>query len=509
MRKLIVCCDGTWNNLNQSELGVPTPTNVVKLFYSLAKEDSNGIKQIAYYHPGVGTENKFLNKYLGGGLGVGLGKNIKSAYKWICDQYEDGDQLYLFGFSRGAFTVRSLSGFLERFGILDLNAYSVREAWDKVDAAYEAYKDKMSLTPEFRYKVKSGSVVINFLGVWDTVGSLGVPDELAFFNLFDDTKDHSFHSTELCPNVRVARHAVAIDERRGTFPPTLWTKWNDNVQSVKQIWFPGVHSDVGGGYLQTGLSDGALLWMIEEVSNDGHLLFIKSKIDQIKPNYQDVLHDSLDGLFRRLRNQPRNVPCFNDTNQFHTSALNRYEFPPICEQAYWDYKVIEKDKSERVKVYAADVFNKTGIYLEQGTKYKFVAKGEWIDWGIRSGPSGTNDGKFYFGEIFQLFGSAIGMLERFYKMITGNETADFWFTKRYEQWPWFALIGVISNGGEADESANKEGKVEIKPHEAFLIGDECLYTPKKSGYLYCLANDAWKFYGNNHGSVDVVIKNLG
>lgn len=118
MRNLIVCCDGTWNTPEQREGGVPVPTNVVRLYNALAETDANGNAHLRYYHPGVGTEGSLLDRAVGGGMGVGLDQNIKSAYRWVCDYFQDGDRLFLFGFSRGAYTVRSLAGLLSHCGIL-------------------------------------------------------------------------------------------------------------------------------------------------------------------------------------------------------------------------------------------------------------------------------------------------------------------------------------------------------------------------------------------------------
>src|ERR1041384_6013331 len=117
MKRLIVCCDGTWNTPEQEENNAPCPTNVVRLFNSLADQDANGNEQLNYYHPGVGTDGSLLAKTAGGMYGEGLDKNIKSAYSWLANHYEDGDAIYVFGFSRGAYTVRSLSGLIGRCGL--------------------------------------------------------------------------------------------------------------------------------------------------------------------------------------------------------------------------------------------------------------------------------------------------------------------------------------------------------------------------------------------------------
>lgn len=121
MRNLIVCADGTWNTPEQKEHDIPIPTNVVRLYNAVAKKSEGGIKQLKYYHPGVGTDGTWWEKLAGGTVGVGLSKNIRSAYKWLAANYQPGDRIYLFGFSRGAYTVRSLATMISVCGLLDLS----------------------------------------------------------------------------------------------------------------------------------------------------------------------------------------------------------------------------------------------------------------------------------------------------------------------------------------------------------------------------------------------------
>ncbi|HEY0570039.1 MAG TPA: DUF2235 domain-containing protein, partial [Enterovirga sp.] len=257
MSNLVVCCDGTWNTPDDVEGGMPAPTNVRKLFNALVKDDEGGTAQQSYYHPGVGTEGGLRDYLLGGSIGEGLDRNIKSAYQWLAFNYRHGDHIFLFGFSRGAFTVRSLGGMIERSGLLNIAEPKLAsdEAWKRIDLAFDCYRNR-KLTDEYRgFAFHEGAptgdaarnIPIHFIGVWDTVGALGIPDDLALLNLFDNKADHHFHDTSLCSSVAHARHAVAMDERRQSFAPTLWEGY-DQTRDVKQIWFPGVHSNVGGGY---------------------------------------------------------------------------------------------------------------------------------------------------------------------------------------------------------------------------------------------------------------------
>lgn len=511
---LIVFCDGTWNTPDQTEAGLPASTNVVKLRNALAAEDKGGEEQRVYYHPGVGTDGGWWDRIAGGGLGEGLDNNIMSGYNWLARNYEVGAKIWLFGFSRGAFTVRSLGGMISRCGLLKTAGMDEKTIWAAVEALFQNYR-----TPEASAKlvkatkampfhgVKTGdaakqSIPIHFIGVWDTVGALGVPNDMALLNLIDDPAKHSFHNTSLSPIVANARHAIAIDEMRQSFTPTLWTNVDDRP-TVKQIWFPGVHGDVGGGYGRCDLSDGALKWMIDEVR--GLDLNFRENIEtQLSPYPLGQLHDSVTGVFKFLKTRPRDVPLFSRNNGvLHESALERHDNPPIAQGIYWKTRVIEPKGEATIDVFARERWNRTGLYLKAGVRYKFSASGEWMDSNITCPPSGTRDGKFHLGEAVQIASSLWGKGEQLLTKLTGNHQVDFWYTKREEQYPWFSLIGVVANGFLPTEKP--EDQLNYAPHEVFEIGAGAYFTPKSSGYLYAFANDAWQTYDNNRGSVKLTV----
>ncbi|MHA7775950.1 DUF2235 domain-containing protein [Roseibium sp. M-1] len=512
MANLVVCCDGTWATPDNMTDGIPTPTNVVKLHAALDTGDTSGQPQKAYYHPGVGTEGGFKNRVFGGGVGKGLDRNIKSAYRWLAENYAEGDAIYLFGFSRGAYTVRSLGGLISVCGLLDLQKHSKggEIPWPVIDEVFANYraeeKDRKALK-HLRFhnaqegETGRGTTPIRFLGVWDTVGSLGIPDELGFLNLIDDAKKHAFHDTSLSSIVRTARHAVAMDEPRVTFSPTLWTSVAEETDCV-EIWFPGAHSDVGGGYPQTGLSDGALQWMMEEATKAG-LKFRDSAGAQVSPDHLGVLHNSIDGIYKRLTSRPRSVPCVSDTTcagRFHASALDRQKNPPLSQSVYWRSRQLGVGEEIKVDVFALEKWNPTTVFLKKGEDYQLSASGEWLDASIKCGPAGTKDGDFQAGEVLHVVATGWGKVEKLFKRFANNQHTDFWLTRREEDMPWFALVGVIANGVSTDEHGN------AAPHQTFLIGKECKVTPKADGYLYAFANDAWQMYGNNRGSVKLTIK---
>jgi len=507
MRNLVVCCDGTWNTPDQTDGGIPMPTNVVRIFNAVAEKDQDGNPQLKYYHTGVGTEGDWWERVAGGSVGGGLGKNIQSAYRWLGANYQTGDRLFLLGFSRGAYTVRSLGGMILNCGLLDLsNLKDDEELWKRVETVYSrGYRNGQNRAKWGKnwafHKEESGKPVeIFFLGVWDTVGALGVPDDLALLNLIDDPSRYSFHDTELSDKVINARHAVALDELRASFIPTLWTGI-EGRPDVRQLWFPGVHCNVGGGYAEKGLSDGALAWMMDEAGALG-LEYIEGMREQLKPDARGPIYDSRTGVFKKLRTQPRSIPPIREGEKtLHLSVTDRQKNAPIAQAPYRPTIIFTGKKERQTSVYAQQHWNDTRLYLEPG-EYQFTASGQWLDRNIKCGPGGTDDGKFQMGELAQVAGSLWGKVEKAFESMFKNRTADFYGTKREEDFPWFSLVGAIANGGNPGIDGTPA------PHETFLIGDGRTYEVKNPGYLYCFANDSWHFYDNNRGSVSLKVKRV-
>lgn len=505
-RNLVVCSDGTWCSPEQEMGALPCPTNVVKLYNLCLRDD----RQLAYYHPGVGAEGNLVERLLGGGIGLGLRRNILGAYRWLCNHYRRGDRIYLFGFSRGAYTVRSLAGFIACCGLLDLAHASDRQAWHAVDKAYDRGYRKGQAAAEWaagetflRGDLADGGPAIHLIGVWDTVGALGVPDDLLVLDqLLDDPRDYRFHDTELSATVRHARHALAMDERRASFAPTLWTGGKRPVEgSLKQIWFAGTHGDVGGGYAECGLSDEALQWMINEAVALG-LRVNPALAGQLAPDPRGLLHDSATGVWKHLRTLPRATPLVaakSVGSDLAEQVWDRHQVPPLAQAPYWLTRVLGADESASAAIFARQHWNASGLYLEAGVNYGFVASGEWLDSNIPCGPGGAYDDQFNIGEVAHLLGTAIGEAEEIYKRLTGKHDADWWGSRRCEDAPWFALIGMIAN------QPNMDGSGTAIEGETFVIGEQCAFTPMRSGYLYCYANDAWKFYGNNRGQVTLTV----
>jgi uncharacterized protein (DUF2235 family) len=337
VKRLIVCCDGTWNRADQQSAGEPCPTNVVKLAYRIAKRDGAGVPQVVHYDHGVGTGNS-LDRLTGGAFGQGLEENIHSAYRFLVANYEDGDEIFLFGFSRGAFTARSVAGMVRNCGILKRE--SVRHYTD----AIALYRDTVR-GPDDPFSVDfrgahcvcgDRGVPIRFIGVWDTVGALGIP--VRGLRALTRGK-HQFHDTELSGSVQHAFHALAIDERRAPFTPTLWYQKPKPDQTVEQVWFAGVHSDVGGGYPRAGLSDIALEWMLDRATHVGGLALDTLPGHHLGPDPRAPEHHSRKGLYRLAPGHDRPIGLSVDhqgritdtpdtTQSVHPSVRERWDQDP-------------------------------------------------------------------------------------------------------------------------------------------------------------------------------------
>ncbi|MEX1033818.1 MAG: DUF2235 domain-containing protein [Cellvibrionaceae bacterium] len=307
MKRIAIFADGTWNSPDQGGA-----TNVLQMARAV-KPHVNGVEQIAFYDWGVGTDRK---EFTGGLRGEGIDKNIMDCYRFIVHNYNKGDQLFFFGFSRGAYTVRSLGGFIRNCGLL------TREHADKIPAAYKLYR-KRSLASgpnepqatKFRKNYAVADITpIEFVGVWDTVGSLGIP--VPFWGTLGE-REFLFHDCEPSKIVQHARHAMSIDEDREDFTPTLWTPKPD--LDLLQVWFPGVHSDVGGGYDDSELSHGAGKWMLKEASHFG-LKFEPHCLKSTRNTAFDKQHNERKGIYMARGKHIRTIE-----GPLHKSVKERWD----------------------------------------------------------------------------------------------------------------------------------------------------------------------------------------
>ena len=275
---------------------------------------------------------------------------------------------------------------------------------------------------------------------------------------------------------------------------------------VKEVWFPGVHSDVGGGYAECELANGALLWMMEESRAAG--LELRDGIEAtIKADALGVLHNSYKGAFAKLRSRPRNIDAIRPENsdRFHESVYLRQKACPISHLPYHPTRLLEVGESLSVDVFAGERWNTTGVYLDKGQSYTFAASGEWQDSKDTCDWRGTEDDKLTFGDALRASSSLLGQFEELFKKITDNESTDFLGTKRVENLNWFVMVGAIANDAGTSHAVRNDGSP--VPHQYVALPD---YENKPlviehPGYLYCFANDVWSLYANNRGSVRLTI----
>jgi len=322
MKRIVVCADGTWNR-PEEDLQKDFPTNVLRLARSIAPMSGDQIAQQVFYDWGVGS---YYDRVIGGAMGRGLNKNIMDDYRYIVQNYSPGDELFLFGFSRGAYTVRSLCGLINNCGILKRpDARLIQEAFEYYKRTSPDYSPKGKKSLEFREKHSHPSPEVKFVGVWDTVGALGIP--FSVLGLLD--RKDEFYDTKLGSNFRIARHALAIDELREDFEPTVWQR-RDNLD-LKQVWFAGVHSDIGGSYEPdedgTLLSDIPLGWMAKEAQSAG-LALEPHLIQGLKPNVKATLHKSRRHIYRYRKPYYRPIEHSGGEVLIHESVKERWDADP-------------------------------------------------------------------------------------------------------------------------------------------------------------------------------------
>lgn len=305
-KRIIVCSDGTWNVPNPT--GGGKATNVAKIHRAILPVGPDGVRQLVFYDEGIGSKG-FFDWLVPGHTGIGLWRKVLNGYRFIAEHWTPEDEVYLFGFSRGAYTVRCLAGFLGVAGLL-------KEA--DFLAAWRAFE-------RGRWRELKSPLPIKLIGVWDTVDSLGLP----LAGLRQLTRPRlRFHDSQLGGHVANGFQALAIDEIRSAFVPMLWTNDPAPGQRIEQIWFPGVHADCGGGYAEDGLADLALNWMIRRAEECG-LRFDKDyERREIHANPGQALHLERKGLHRITRIHERPILEANPrTERVHWSAAARYDDP--------------------------------------------------------------------------------------------------------------------------------------------------------------------------------------
>ena len=382
-KNLVICSDGTGNSAGKGR-----GTNVWKTYEALDRSLGSPPLQLAVYQDGVGTSSFKPLALLGGAFGFGLARNVKELYAWLALHYSPGDRIYLFGFSRGGFTVRCLCGLITHFGIVDGNALTTAELKGATHSVWMAYKESQQGSriawrqrllrqwthfsgetetkprgllsrlfgrkPHRLHKVGPAAkddpgVDVHFIGVWDTVSAYGLPFDLLtavlsrsmrflipipFFGRFTMTR---FRNRVLHRRVHHARHALALDDERQTFHPLPWdARQREDASgdsSLEQIWFSGMHADVGGGYPRGSLSLVSLNWMLDEAKGCG-LRVRDPAVEDIRDSMNPLgpVHDSRSGTGAFYRYLPRDVGTIcrthGMTTKVHESVTQRMALAP-------------------------------------------------------------------------------------------------------------------------------------------------------------------------------------
>lgn len=335
-KNIVICFDGAGSEYSKNI------TNVVKMYDLVDK--NNVDEQIAFYHPGVATggweyDEDEVKAKADNATGNGLQNIVDKAYHYLMHRYNKGDKIYLFGYSRGAFTARSLAGMLQKCGLLRSDLDGMVEYASKM---YNTENNKR-VASGFK-RTFSQPCLVEFIGVWDTVGSLAL------------NAGKKFHDVSLNPDVKYGYHALSLDEVRKFFPPYLWSPRNN----VEQVWFAGVHSNVGGWYDDTGLSDIALKWMATKAKKHGLSLNMK-KFGKIKGNALAAQHDSQSSIFwKYMGSHIRAVP---KNSKVHSSVKQRLGV---------DVQILADDGNRETKVYQPQATMKDGSAFSP-------EKVQWVD----------------------------------------------------------------------------------------------------------------------------------
>lgn len=528
MKNIVICLDGTWNDPTER-------TNVYKLFQALQAGEEQPIPGTslqgpcirrsapgldAYYIEGVGADGRH-HEVLEGALGVGLHQRVLHAYLFASRSYQPGDKLWIFGFSRGAWAARSLAGFIARSGLLGDEELHAENPLHQADLLWRASK---SSHPERRgesYWAARDAVPIKLVGVWDTVGALGIP----FFNgihAFDILEKHLFDFADLVlsPRVEQGRHAMAVDETREDFSPTPWKLRADN--SIRQVWFAGVHADVGGGYAETGLSDIALQWMIEEaVALPGAPALDISQLD-LSPKATQDRHDEANNPVWKLRpRKPRSIatdaPLHDSVYQrFHARADYRpkslskhaelmalYAGPHPAEQIIDGgeqppARHLAVGELDSCDVFAQNCWNTSMLEVCAGERYRIAAEGQWWDSDNKAGAEG-------YPSPNTLLRVTEGL-------------------RRVKGAQWFSLIAAVHPsadleshnpsagnllGGMVESLTKRIGKFDGESQLVDVGRPGSELVVDRDGYLYFFANDVSGAYANNMGYLRLSISRLG
>jgi len=462
---------------------------------------------------------------LGGALGVGLHDRVLDLYVLASRLWQPGTRLWVFGFSRGAWAARSLAGFIAATGLLTPSQAAADDALDVASKRWFAFKNHEVPAEQKRFWDEAGQPQpIQLVGVWDTVGALGIP----FFNGLRsidrfERKAFDFADLDLSPRVAHGRHALSIDETRYDFIPTLW----NSREGIEQRWFPGVHADVGGGYPQRGLGDLSLAWMLGEVQTlSGGGLLKADATAGLQPDAVADRHEEATGLVWLLRpRRPRELPEKRD--DLHDGVVMRlkgradwrpvplrrltalaewYAHPATSPEQLCVAGALADESVELAvsAVLAQDVdsrkwWNATGLRVHAGQRYRVSATGQWTDKDNACDASGYPS--------------------------TGHwplQVAEWLHARRVHDADWFRLIAAVNADAHLEARNAEDGNFGedvlhlVSAHvlacdrdsQLAAVGADGTIDVQRDGYLYLFANDSSAFYGNNRGLLRARIERL-
>ena len=467
-KSIIICSDGTGNTTIKGR-----GTNVFKLFEAVDvnghRRDPGLRRQLAFYDDGVGTEDLKWLRIFAGATGYGLSRNVKQLYRELCRVYSPGDAIYLFGFSRGAFTVRTLSGLINDCGMIDpADCETEDEYRELARCAYKAYRRKFrallarvvagegamgakAFRERYARKDADGQPVvpsIRLLGVWDTVDAVGLPFSLG--DAWNKTIwQYKFETSSLCAVVEKGCHALALDDGRAEFEPVIWDENDALTRSrVEQVWFSGAHSNVGGGYPQQGMSLVTLDWMMMHAEAQGVRFVAHTREEySTEHSFADKLYEPRAGLGMFYRWKPRDVASLCAKQgiarpKVHVSAVERVmqapegyapgNIPPRCE-------IVTTERNPALRVGAVE--QAIALAHGPGTPSSLLAQKQlWVGVGLAAygafiagivGSLGralwmTYTSADQFGALLQTLGGANTSLLWEFVMTLWSDAVAFW-----------------------------------------------------------------------------------
>lgn len=571
-KAIVICCDGTANDPKQMEGEVASPTNVYRLYEALTDDTQFGTSQITWYDPGIGTGTSktarragWLSriaskigdllpdwipvatdralKALEGATGIWIEENIAQGYREIVRNYEPGDRIYIFGFSRGAYTARCIAGVIQRCGLL--LPENIRFTGDAI-TLYRRRKDN-AIAPLLKPDVihPPETIRIHVLGLWDTVASLGLPLWGWWFRLgaFWRNKNLDTNPAAICEHVY---HAMSMDEQRSQFFPTVTTpdlSIPPVEQTVRQIWFRGAHADIGGGYASRSLGDIGLEWMLQIARHHG--LKIRHDIDSIqflpgdlpvcpKADPMGKMHDEIKsqpswiyfGSWPRWAPVPR--PGWSDP--FQEACITRFGLPhllvyrrALLAVALWQRRkqhdgiapeidaslardglvFLEIGQKLRVKVSARTVWNRTGIVFESAALYRVAyIGGTWSDAEKRAcGPAGQQNAGIDLGRHLIGHGLRLPGADRM-QLIGHVAHPRPW---RVAEFGFRMLLKLLFRRDPVPmrKSLLPLGRRMSRPRDEIHI-----LNLAHGGLFYLFANDAWAAYRDNSGAIELEIERV-